>query len=164
MPRSKGEALGNYGLSAISGTLLAMSYAMHPIWWAAWLAPAPVIVATLRAPVAHRRWLPLLAGLIGGASSFFYHLIVGGWFAALLIHMSPHGSAGSIAYSQMNALPIIQVASLGGVPAITFVVLLGGSLLGIMMATKMNMDRRDAPMIFAAAVMVIGAPLFGPGI
>lgn len=136
----KSGVLGNYGLSALSGALLAMSYGMHPIWWAAWLAPAPVIVATLRAPVARRRWLTLLAGLIGGASSFPYHSTVGGWFAALLIlalvalawsstvrltatfveqrrllaavlavpitwsaidtlliHVSPHGSAGSIA-------------------------------------------------------------------
>lgn len=198
----RSEALANYGLSVLSGALLAMSYAMHPIWWTAWLAPAPVIVTTLRAPVAHRRWLTLLAGLIGGASSFSYHWTVGGWFAAflilvlvalawssavrltsifverrqllpavlavpvtwaaidtLLIHVSPHGSAGSIAYSQMNAIPVIQVASLGGVPAITFVVLLGGSVLGVMLATKMDMNRRGALMVFGAAVTVIGATL-----
>lgn len=198
----RSEALGNYGISVLSGALLAMSYAMHPIWWAAWLAPAPVIVATLRAPVAHRRWLTLLAGLIGGASSFPYHLTVSSWFAALLIlalvalawssavrltatfvekrrllpavltvpitwaaidtlliHVSPHGSAGSIAYSQMNALPVIQVASLGGLPAITFVVLLGGSALGIMLAPKMNIDRRGALMVLGTALAVIGATL-----
>ena len=200
MSEIKSEALGNYGLSVLSGALLAMSYAMHPIWWAAWLAPAPVIVATLRAPVAHRRGLTLLSGLIGGASSFSYHLTVGGWFAALLIlvlvalawssaarltttfverqrffpavlavpttwaaidsllvHVSPHGSAGSIAYSQMNALPVIQIASIGGIPAITFVVLLGGSLVGIMFATKMNMPRQGALLVLAVAV--IGAAL-----
>lgn len=196
------KALENYGLSVLSGALLAMSYAMHPIWWAAWLAPAPVIVATLRAPVAHRRWLTLLTGVIGGASSFSYHLTVGGWSVALLIlmlvalawssairlstifveqrrlfpavlavpitwaaidtlliHVSPHGSAGSIAYSQMNALPVIQIASVGGIPAITFVVLLGGSLVGIMFATKMNLTRQGGLMVFAAAVAVIGANL-----
>lgn len=200
MSEIKSEALGNYGLSVLCGALLAMSYAMHPIWWAAWLAPAPVIVATLRAPVAHRRGLTLLSGLIGGASSFSYHLTVGGWFAALLIlvlvalawssaarltttfverqrffpavlavpvtwaaidtlliHVSPHGSAGSIAYSQMNALPVIQIASIGGISAITFVILLGGSLVGIMLATKMNMARQGALLVFAVAV--IGATL-----
>jgi apolipoprotein N-acyltransferase len=66
----KREVLGPYCLAALSGGLLAMSYAMHPLWWAAWLAPAPVIVATLRAPVASRRWLTLLAGVIGGIGSF----------------------------------------------------------------------------------------------
>ncbi len=196
------EGLGAYGLAMLSGALLAMSYAMNPIWWAAWLAPAPVIVATLRAPVADRRRLTLLAGLIGGTSSFSYHLMVGGWFSAmlilalvavawsstirlgvtfaerrqllpavlavpigwaaidmLLIHVSPHGSAGSIAYSQMNALPVLQVASLGGMPAITFVVLLAGSSLGILWATRGRIDRRGLPMVLVVAVTVIGATL-----
>lgn len=151
-----------------------MSYAMHPLWWAAWIAPAPIIFATQLVPASHRRWLTLLTGSLGGISSFSYHLTIGGWLVAifilvlvalawssairlavalaergqflpavfavptvwaaidtLLIHLSPHGSAGSIAYSQMDALPVIQVASLGGIPAITFIVLLGGSLLGL---------------------------------
>ncbi len=44
---------------------------------------------------------------------------------------SVHGAAGSLAYSQMDAIPVIQVASLGGVPAVVFIVLLPGSLLGL---------------------------------
>ncbi|MBX9858852.1 MAG: hypothetical protein K2Y20_04580 [Sphingomonas sp.] len=202
MPGIKKEALGLYGLAALSGGLLAMSYAMHPLWWAAWFAPAPVIVATLRAPVASRRWLTLVAGVIGGISSFSYHLTVGGWLAALLIlvlvavawsgairltvtfvergqslravlavpvtwaaidtlliHLSPHGSAGSIAYSQMDALPVIQVASLGGVPAVTFVVLLAGSLLGVLLAGTSTVNRRSLLATSALAAASIGACL-----
>lgn len=198
----KREVLGQFGLAALSGGLLAMSYAMHPLWWAAWLAPAPVIVATSRAPVASRRWLTLLAGVIAGISSFSYHLTVGGWLAALLIlalvavgwssairltvtfvergqvlpavlavpvtwaaidtfliHLSPHGSAGSIAYSQMEALPVIQVASLGGVPAITFVVLLAGSLLGVLLARPSNMERRGLQATSVLTVAAISACL-----
>ena len=202
MPGIKREALGHYGLAAFSGGLLAMSYAMHPLWWAAWLAPAPVIVATMRGPVVSRRWLTLLAGVIGGISSFSYHLTIGGWPAAililalvavawsstirltvtfaergqflaavlavpvtwaaidtLLIHLSPHGSAGSIAYSQMDALPVVQVASLGGVPAITFVVLLAGSLLGVLLARPSNMEQRGLQVTSVLAVAAIGACL-----
>jgi apolipoprotein N-acyltransferase len=175
---------------------------MHPLWWAAWLAPAPVIVAAARAAVAHRRLLTLLAGLIGGVSSFSYHVTVGGWFAALLIlalvamawsaaisltvsfaerrrflpallavpvtwaaidtlliHVSPHGSAGSIAYSQMDVLLVIQVASLGGVPAVTFLVLLGGSLLGLLVATGSEMSRAALLRLCTFAGAVIGAAL-----
>ncbi|MFD1950306.1 nitrilase-related carbon-nitrogen hydrolase [Sphingomonas arantia] len=202
MPGIRRVALGHYGLAALSGGLLAMSYAMHPFWWAAWLAPAPVIVATLRAPVASRRRLSLLTGVIGGISSFSYHLTVGGWLAALLIlalvtvawssairlavtfaerrsflpavlavpvtwaaidtlliHFSPHGSAGSIAYSQMNALPVIQVASLGGVPAVTFVVLLAGSLLGVLLARTPDVDRRGLRATSVLAAAAVGACL-----
>lgn len=202
MSDSEHQTLGHFGLAALSGGLLAMNYAMHPLWWAAWLAPAPVIVATLRAPVASRRWLTLLAGVIGGISSFSYHLMFGGWPAALLIlalvavawsgairltvtfvergqflpavlavpvtwaaidtfliHLSPHGSAGSIAYSQMDALPVIQVASLGGVPAITFVVLLAGSVLGVLLAAQPDAGGRGLQVTSGLAVVVIGAGL-----
>jgi len=202
MSKIEREALGHYGLAALSGGLLAMSYAMHPLWWAAWLAPAPVIVATLRAPVASRRWLTLLAGVIGGISSFSYHLTVGDWLAALLIlalvalawssairltvsfaergqllpavlavpvtwaaidtlliHLSPHGSAGSIAYSQMDALAVIQVASLGGIPAITFVVLLAGSLLGVLLARPSNIVRRGFQVTSVLTAAAVGACL-----
>ena len=175
---------------------------MHPLWWAAWLAPAPLLIATFRVPASHRRWITLLAGALGGISSFAYHLTVGGWLSALLIlflvalawssairlavwfaekrqfslallsvsvvwaaidtlliHLSPHGSAGSIAYSQMNVLPVIQVASLGGIPAITFVLLLGGSLLGLLLGTGVETDRREKLVASIAAVTVIGATL-----
>jgi apolipoprotein N-acyltransferase len=191
-----------YALAAISGLLLSMSYAMHPFWWAAWLAPAPLIPAALWAPASHRRWVTLLAGALGGISRFAYHLTVGGWFAAililvlvalawssairlaagfsekrqyvrallavpvvwaaidtLLIHLSPHGSAGSIAYSQLDVLPVIQVASLGGVPAITFVVLLGGSLLGVLLGPGIDADRREKLVIGMAALCLIGVTL-----
>lgn len=202
MSEIKREMLGRYGLAALSGGLLAMSYAMHPLWWAAWLAPAPVLIATLRAPVASRRWLTLLAGVIAGISSFSYHLTVGGWLAALLIlalvavgwssairltvtfvergqflpavlavpvtwagidtfliHISPHGSAGSISYSQMDALPVIQVASLGGIPAVTFVVLLAGSLLGVLLARPSNIERRELQVTSVLTVTAITACL-----
>lgn len=202
MPGIKRQALAHFGLAALSGGLLAMSYAMHPLWWAAWLAPAPVIVATLRAPVASRRWLTLFAGVIGGISSFSYHLTVGGWLDALLIlalvavawssairlavtfaergqfplavlaipvtwaaidtlliHVSPHGSAGSIAYSQMDALPVIQVASLGGVPAITFVVLLAGSILGLLLARTSVVNARGLQATCVLAGAAVGACL-----
>ena len=129
----------------------------------------------------------MLAGSLGGISSFSYHLTIGGWLVAiiilvlvalawssairlavalaerkqfrlavfaiptvwaaidtLLIYLSPHGSAGSIAYSQMNALPVIQVASLGGIPAITFIVLLGGSLLGLLLGFSTRPDSTTA--------------------
>lgn len=175
---------------------------MHPFWLAAWLAPAPIMIATLRVPALHRRWVSLLAGAIGGFSSFAYHLTVAGWLAALLIfvlvalawssairlavvfaerrqfslallsvptvwaaidtlliHLSPHGSAGSIAYSQMNALPVIQVASLGGMPAITFVVLLGGSLLGLLIGKGIETDRQEKLAASIAAIFLIGATL-----
>lgn len=41
--------------------------------------------------------------------------------------VSPHGSGGSLAYSQMDALPVIQVAALGGTAAVVFLPMLFAS-------------------------------------
>jgi apolipoprotein N-acyltransferase len=80
---------GPVGAVSISA-LRAIQWAI--LAWAAWVArsrlPAPVGVFVMPA---------LAAG--------FEVVIAGAW---------PHGSGGSLAYSQMDALPVIQVASLGG--------------------------------------------------
>lgn len=78
---------------------------------------------------------------------------------ALLIYLSPHGSAGSIAYSQMNFLPLIQIASLGGVPAITFVVLLAGSCLGLLLARLLDAPVRGLTAAGALTTLFVCATL-----
>jgi len=192
-------------LSVLSGVLLAFSYALHPLWWAAWVAPAPGLAAVLLASVAQRRRLGLTTGLIAGVSTFAYHLTVGGWVAALvilglialawasvfrlaaanaerrsallavlvvpvawaaidtlMIHFSPHGSAGSISYSQMAFLPAVQIASLGGMPAVSFVPLLAGSFLGLVIARALGAPVRGLRSAGALTAMVVGcALLFG---
>jgi len=49
----------------------------------------------------------------------------------LLASVSPHGSMGSLAYSQMDALPVIQVAAIGGAPAVVFLISLPASMLAV---------------------------------
>jgi apolipoprotein N-acyltransferase len=50
----------------------------------------------------------------------------------------PHGAAGSLAYSQMDALPLIQVASIGGTAAIVLLTGLGASAVGLCLATALG--------------------------
>lgn len=52
-------------------------------------------------------------------------------FEYLMLVFSPDGTAGSIAYSQSNVLPIIQLASVIGLPGITFLVTLIPSALTV---------------------------------
>ncbi len=49
-----------------------------------------------------------------------------GWtaFELLVSRLSPHGTFGSLAYTQMDFLPVVQVASLLGTSGITFLLLL----------------------------------------
>lgn len=54
----------------------------------------------------------------------------------LTLILSPHGAAGSLAYSQMMHPELVQVAALGGVPAVVFQVLLPGSLAGAWMVAR----------------------------
>ncbi|MEZ5959702.1 MAG: nitrilase-related carbon-nitrogen hydrolase [Hyphomonadaceae bacterium] len=73
----------------------------------------------------------------------------------LIAATSPHGSAGSLAYSQMDFLPVIQIASLGGAPAITFVVSLFASAVAILI-TKRALISTIAP-----TALIVGALVFG---
>jgi apolipoprotein N-acyltransferase len=193
-------------LALVAGALLALSYANHPFWWAAWLAPATAVAGVLYAPARSRLVIGLAVGLVSAVSGFGYHITTGSMTAALviamayaigwggtlrmtataaerwpagiaavvlpaswaaidtlLIHVSPHGSAGSLAYSQAGVLPVLQVASLGGVPAVTFVLLLPGSLAGLALARWLGCSgvRKLAPAVALTALLVAGVLLFG---
>ena len=69
---------------------------------------------------------------------------------------SPHGSAGAFAYSQMDFIPLIQIASLGGAPAITFVVTLFASSAAFLIA-KRAITGALAPALIIAGVLSYGA-------
>jgi apolipoprotein N-acyltransferase len=70
------------------------------------------------------RLVPRTADRWGTAAAVF--VLPTAWAAleTLIIRFSPHSSGGSLAYSQMDFLPVVQIASIGGAPAIVFVVLL----------------------------------------
>jgi len=68
---------------------------------------------------------------------------------------SPHSTAGALAYSQMDFIPAIQVASLGGAPAITFIVTLFASAIALLIA------KRAIVGFLAPALMVTAALAFG---
>lgn len=68
---------------------------------------------------------------------------------------SPHSTAGALAYSQMDFIPAIQVASLGGAPAITFVVTLFSSLVALLIA-KRALTAALVPTLIVAASLSFG--------
>jgi apolipoprotein N-acyltransferase len=144
----------------IGGTTSLEYYASVSQSWAAGLAlvVARAILWTCMISVAARaaeRWHSAVA-------VFVLPLL----FAAaetLITHLSPHGAAGSYAYSQMEALALVQIASLGGSALIVAVVGLGASAAGLLIGRGLGWRGRGGATYPAAlaAVAVAGAVIFG---
>jgi len=151
----------------VSAALAYFGTGLHPIWWAIWLAPIPVLAIS---PGLHGGTAFLLAAftwLIGEMNQWNYvrHTIelpmqitvlyfavpavVFGlgilfvrsflrrgslllaslalpvyWVAYeyLTAITSPHSTWGNLAYTQMNCLPVIQIAAITGLWGISFIV------------------------------------------
>ena len=78
----------------------------------------------------------------------------------LLLHFSYDGSAGSIAYSQADFLPLIQIASITGISGITFFVTLVPSIMATGLHYRFNKPGQYAaialPSIMAVSVIAYG--------
>src|SRR5690606_20289918 len=152
---------------------------LQPLWWAAWLAPLPLLAYALRARTGPVALATFASFAIGGANAWHYlHDVVRiplpaalaailapallmvpavllfralarrgrtlaatlslplattglSWLGAVL---SPHGTYGHLAYSQMDALPVIQVAAIAGLWGVGFLAWLPASLLAAVTA------------------------------
>ena len=90
-----------------------------------------IVVAYTRAVVlGSRHWL----------TAFVYPALMAG-FDTIVTAISPDGTAGSLAYSQMAALPVIQFAALAGTPGIVFIVSLFGTLAAIAWYCRTDIDK-----------------------
>jgi apolipoprotein N-acyltransferase len=92
--------------------------------------------------------------LPSAAAVFVFPSLIAG-VETLQTAISPHGTASSLAYSQMDFIPAIQVASLGGAPAITFVITLFASTFAFLIA------KRAFAAALAPALILAGALGFG---
>lgn len=74
-------------------------------------------------------------------------------FEYAMISFSPHGTALSIAYSQMDCLPLIQIASVAGILGITFIITLIPATIAFMLLFK---HKIVVPIIIVCAVLLFG--------
>ncbi len=70
-----------------------------------------VLIAVRKIVVTSQSWLSVFAFPVLFTASEF-----------IMLNVSPEGSSSSLAYTQMNFLPIIQVASVTGILGITFMI------------------------------------------
>ena len=195
--------LGPVIAALVSGGLLALANSLHPLWYAAWIAPIPVLVAAYGASGRRAWWLGFIAGVGGGLSMLeFYAGLMGlapalfitllkalvfaggvrfawgvrqripdwaaafafpAWFAAietLISVLSADGTAGSPAYSQMEFPAALQVAALGGTPAVVFLVSLLPAIVAQAIAGRAA-PRRAALGVAPALFVVVLALGFG---
>ena len=108
------------------------------------------VMRTRVAVVASRSWLvvfayPVLLAAMDTLVSFF----------------SPHGTWGSFAYTQMDALPVIQIASVLGAPAVVFLVGLFASTVAVALYRGLRIERPwlayGVPLVLIAAGLGYGA-------
>lgn len=129
------------------------------------LAPAPLVAVFILLPsfvfagsiVAARaavlRTKPWLAAFVFPAVWMTYEF--------LLSLVSPNGTAGSIAYTQTDFLPLIQVASLTGIWGITFILTLVPATVATLWHIR-NLKREmihttTAPVILILFVIILGS-------
>jgi apolipoprotein N-acyltransferase len=62
----------NAGLAILGGLLIRWSFGLHPVWWLAWVAPAPLLAAALRSTGRMAFVWSLLAGLIAASANLHY--------------------------------------------------------------------------------------------
>ena len=62
----------NIALALAAGLALRFGFGLQPLWWLAWLAPAPLLVAALRSPARAAWGLAFLAGLVAASGSFHF--------------------------------------------------------------------------------------------
>jgi apolipoprotein N-acyltransferase len=157
-PRWRGWLLLTAGL--IGGTTSLEYYAAVSASWGAAIAlvAGRAILWTWMISLAVRaaeRWRPAVA-------VFALPLLLAA-AETVITQLSPHGAAGSYAYSQMDALALIQIASLSGSAGIVALVGLGASALGLVLARGLGWRGRGNVIYsgVCAAVVVAAALIFG---
>ena len=102
-----------------------------------------IIGRTRAAVVSSSHWLTL----------FVYPVILAA-VDTLVAFFSPHGTAGSMAFGQMGFLPVVQIASVLGVPAIIFLISLFASTVAIALYRGREIFRPRMGYGLAAAILV----------
>ncbi len=108
-----------------------------------------IMIITRRAVIKTNSWYAIFAFPV------FFTV-----FEFLLVKLSPDGTAASIAYSQSDFLPLIQIASVAGILGITFMVTFIPSALAIGSHYRTEKNQLQ-PLIVVSFVLVATVLIFG---
>ena len=144
-------------------------------WVLGWLPLGAFLLRVLGAP-------PFVAALTVVAPAIVFALIVlvsrallqrgAPWSAALAVpalwvsvelivaRVSPHGTAGSIAYSQADVLPLVQLVSVTGLSGVTFLLMAIPTALAVATCRAVT-GRHRWGVLLAAALVLVATLAFG---
>jgi len=111
---------------------------------------APAVIFALA--VLLFRWLAERGRWIWAALGFPSTWVV---YEFLNAATSPHGTFGSVAYSQMNFLPILQIASLTGIWGVVFCVFLFPAVVAVLLVANNSQTRRSVYGVLALLIAVL---------
>ncbi len=189
----------------VSAAFAYLGTGLHPIWWALWLAPIPVLAIAPRLHGSAAFFLGAIVWLIGEMNQWKYvtheielppHITIlyfvvpavvfgfgvlfvrgfirrGSLFLASLAFpvywvayeyltamASPHSTWGNLAYTQMNCLPVIQIAAITGLWGISFIVFLFAGAAATLLSGAGGPWQRRA-LAIVVGLVVCAALVFG---
>ena len=154
----------NYGsvCLAASAVLFFLGTGLTPMWVCTWLAAIPVLWVSSRVSGREAFFLGTAAYALGGLNEWSYsRQVIPVWIVAaillvaasvcglgvvlvlpafwvtvdyLISVLSIHGTFGNIGYSQMNFLPIVQIASVTGIWGISFCMFLFAAMVAAVLS------------------------------
>lgn len=147
-----------FGLAFLAGLLGSVPLSLYLLNVA---SPVVAVIVALALALAFASGVALAASARRRLPQALAVFVFPAWVAGLetaIAHVSQHGTAASLAYSQMDFTPVLQVAALGGAPAVAFLVSLFASGLAFAIA-----DLKAPRRALAAAGPAIVVVLLGLG-
>jgi apolipoprotein N-acyltransferase len=132
--------------------------------------------SVLQLPLPIRALIFLVPALEFAGAVLLFRVLLnrGAWWSALLALpatwvsveylfnlISPHGTGGNLSYSQLNFLPVLQLASLTGPWGISFVVLLFPAALAIGLQARRAGAKQALPVVAAGLGAIVLVLIFG---
>ncbi len=174
------------GTGLASAAFSYLGTGLQPIWWMLWLAPVPVLAIEPRIRNSTAFLLGSVAWLIGEMNQWNYarHEIELPWQIMILYFVVPAAvfglgvlfvrsflrggllflaalafpsTWGNLAYTQMNFLPVIQIASITGLWGISFIVFLFAGTIAALLSGIGNPRQRGA---LAVTIGIVVCPFF----
>jgi apolipoprotein N-acyltransferase len=162
-------------------------FAVNARWWGAGLVAGTAMMlgllnlwellhGALRVPPAILARLYLTEGVMLALAVLLFRALVrrGAYWSALLAFpafwvsfewflnlASPHGTGGSLAYSQLRFLPFLQLASVTGPWGMTFLLCAFPAALAIVICLRNDSPRRGYRILLATAGVVTAVLVFG---